>query len=103
MDGAFEIILALSFALLALISLAAIALVITAMNGERPARWVTRAVIGLLLCRLVGAGLMTMVAAGRTSSAVPGDVCWGTYLQWVRGALLSCWVLRTDLGRDARS
>lgn len=103
MDGAFEIILALSFALLALISLAAIALVITAMNGERPARGVTRAVFGLLLCCLVGAGLMTIVAAGRTSSSVPGEVHWGTYLLWVFGVLLSCWVLRTQLGRGARS
>ena len=103
MDGAFEIILALSFALLALISLAAIAPVITAMNGEWPARWVTGAVIGLLVCCLVGAGLMTIVAAGRTSSSVPGEVHWGTYLLWVFGVLLSCWVLRTQLGRGARS
>ena len=59
--------------------------------------------IGLLVCCLVGAGLMTIVAAGRTSSSVPGEVHWGTYLLWVFGVLLSCWVLRTQLGRGARS
>lgn len=100
---ALEVALALGFALLSLSSLAAIGLVITAMNGEWPARWVTGAVIGLLVCCLVGAGLMTIVAAGRTSSSVPGEVHWGTYLLWVFGVLLSCWVLRTQLGRGARS
>ena len=55
------------------------------------------------VCCLVGAGLMTIVAAGRTSSSVPGEVHWGTYLLWVFGVLLSCWVLRTQLGRGARS
>lgn len=96
----FEILLVISFVVFDVTTLAAVIAVLYAMSGTRGPAWAGATLVVLLVCCLVGSGLLTAVAGlnGEASSTV---VHWSAYPVWALGALISMWVLITDLGRGS--
>lgn len=94
-----DVLLAVSFGVLDLTTIAAIVCVALAMAGAWRTWWAGSLVIGLLACCLAGAGLLTLIGAANLADGGSGEMFWSAYLVWSLGALISMWVLTTRLAR----
>lgn len=95
----FEVLLVISFVVFDATTLAAVIAVLYAMSGTRCPAWAGATLVVLLVCCLVGSGLLTAIASLDGTENSSTVVHWSAYAVWALGALISIWVLVTDLGQ----
>lgn len=94
-----EILLVISFVVFDVTTLAGVIAVLYAMRGTRGPAWARATLVVLLVCCLVGCGLLTAMACLNGTEASSTVVHWSAYVVWALGAVMAMWVLVTDLGR----
>lgn len=95
----FEVLLVISFVVFDVTTMATVVAVLHAMSGTRCPAWAGATLVVLLVCCVVGSGLLTVMAALNGTESSSTAVHWSAYAVWAVGALISIGILVTGLGR----